>query len=142
MLLNSGLLFFNEKRLSASYGGACSSQFVQILLGWFFHCIGIRKEILARQDIEQVFTDIIERAKHLDAHNSRKWFDDLRLVHLNGGSLMIGCEDQAKQQYQASKAFSGLFLIGSKSNLGHQVQRHESAKRPADFLSHGGGGKY
>ncbi|MHC4637836.1 MAG: chromosomal replication initiator protein DnaA [Planctomycetota bacterium] len=51
------------------------------------------------QEVEEVFTDIVERAKTLDPVNSRKWFDQLTIVHFDGGSLNIGCPDESIVEY-------------------------------------------
>jgi len=54
---------------------------------------------LATREVENIFADILERAKALDPVNSRKWFDKLMVLHLNGGSLEIGCPDEATLQF-------------------------------------------
>jgi chromosomal replication initiator protein len=54
---------------------------------------------LAAEGIDNIFADIIERSKALDPVNTRKWFDKLTLLHLNGGSLEIGCPDQPTVEY-------------------------------------------
>jgi hypothetical protein len=50
---------------------------------------------LAVQEIDNVFVDIVNRAKALDPVNTRKWFDKLTILNFNGGSLEIGCPDEA-----------------------------------------------
>ena len=54
---------------------------------------------MATREVENIFADILERAKALDPVNSRKWFDKLMVLHLNGGSLEIGCPDEATLQF-------------------------------------------
>jgi len=54
---------------------------------------------LATREVENIFADILERAKALDPVNTRKWFDKLTVLHLNGGSLEIGCPDEATLQF-------------------------------------------
>jgi len=54
---------------------------------------------LAIEGIDNIFEDIIERAKALDPINTRKWFDELTLLQLNGGALGIGCPDEAMVEY-------------------------------------------
>jgi chromosomal replication initiator protein len=46
---------------------------------------------VATHEIDDIFADILERAKALDPANARKWFDKLTVLHLDGGSLIIGC---------------------------------------------------
>ncbi len=50
---------------------------------------------MAAREVEDIFAGILERAKALDPVNTRKWFEKLTVVHLNGGSLEIGCPDEA-----------------------------------------------
>jgi len=54
---------------------------------------------LAAQDLENIFADILERAKALDPANARKWFERLTALHLDRGSLGIGCPDEATVQF-------------------------------------------
>jgi len=54
---------------------------------------------LAVRAVEDIFTDIVERAKALDPVNARKWFDELTVVYFSGGSLRIGCPDEAIVQF-------------------------------------------
>jgi len=54
---------------------------------------------LVIEGIDNLFIDIIERAKALDPVNTRNWFDKLTLLHLNGGTLGIGCPDEATVEY-------------------------------------------
>ena len=75
---------------------------------------------MAGHEVEQIFADIVERAKRLDAHNSRGWFDELRLVRLDGGSLLIGCDDQAKQQFLEDNCRKG-FMLAAQQVTGHLV---------------------
>jgi chromosomal replication initiator protein len=54
---------------------------------------------LVSEGIDNIFVDIIERTKALDPVNTRKWFDQLTMLRLNGGSLEIGCPDEATVEY-------------------------------------------
>ena len=54
---------------------------------------------MAVSEVEDIFTDIIDRTKTLDPANVRKWFDKLTVLHLNGGSLGIGCPNEATVQF-------------------------------------------
>jgi chromosomal replication initiator protein len=75
---------------------------------------------LAVQEVEQIFSDIVERTKRLDANNSRSWFDELRLVRLSGGSLLIDCGDQAKQQFLEDNCARS-FTLAAQQVTGHLV---------------------
>jgi len=50
-------------------------------------------------DVETIFADILERVKALDPGNARHWFDELTVLQLNGGSLGIGCPDEATARF-------------------------------------------
>jgi chromosomal replication initiator protein len=75
---------------------------------------------LAIQEVESIFTDILERAKALDPVNTRKWFDKLALVHLNGGSLKIGCPDEATVQFLTENCKSS-FTLAAQQITGHLI---------------------
>jgi chromosomal replication initiator protein len=49
--------------------------------------------------LQNLLGKVVERVRHLDPANSRRWFDDLRLVYLSGGALGIGCSDPDQVQY-------------------------------------------
>ena len=75
---------------------------------------------MARHEVEQIFADIVARARRLDTQNSRSWFDALRLVRLDGGSLLVGCADQAKQQFMQDNC-SKSFTLAAQQVTGHLV---------------------
>jgi chromosomal replication initiator protein len=54
---------------------------------------------LVSREVEDIFADIVERAKALDPVNTRKWFEKLTVLHLSGGSLEIGCPDEATVRF-------------------------------------------
>ncbi len=54
---------------------------------------------MAAREVEDIFADILDRAKALDPANVRRWFDNLTVSHLSGGSLEIGCPDEATVQF-------------------------------------------
>ncbi len=54
---------------------------------------------MAAKEVEDIFTDIVDRAKALDPVNTRKWFDKLWVTQFEGGSLEIGCPDEATVQF-------------------------------------------
>ncbi len=55
---------------------------------------------MAVREIEDIFIDIIDRVKTLDPANARKWFDRLTVLCMDGGSLGIGCPDEATVQFK------------------------------------------
>ena len=70
--------------------------------------------------MEDIFTDIIDRAKAIDPVNSRKWFDKLAAVEMNGGALVIGCPDDAMVQFLRDNC-SGNFTRAAQQVTGHLV---------------------
>ncbi|MHC4646469.1 MAG: chromosomal replication initiator protein DnaA [Planctomycetota bacterium] len=75
---------------------------------------------LAVQEVEAIFTDILDRAKALDPVNSRKWFDELTVLHLNGGSLGIGCPDEATVRF-LRESCKASFTRAAQQITGHLV---------------------
>jgi chromosomal replication initiator protein len=75
---------------------------------------------LAARDIENIFADILDRAKALDPANTRKWFDELVILHLDGGSLGIGCPDEATAQFLRDNCKS-TFTRAAQQITGHLV---------------------
>ena len=73
---------------------------------------------MAPAELESVFADIIERAKALDPVNTRSWFDTLTVRHFDGGSLAIGCPDEATAQYLRENCKS------SFTRSAQQITRH------------------
>ncbi|MCK4752211.1 MAG: chromosomal replication initiator protein DnaA [Planctomycetes bacterium] len=93
---------------------------------------------MATREVENIFTDILERAQSLDPVNTRKWFDKLTVLHLNGGSLEIGCPDEAKVQFlhdnckasftRAAQQITG-HLVAVDFNVGHQKKTSRRSQR-------------
>ncbi len=101
---------------------------------------------MAAREVENIFTDILERARSLDPVNTRKWFDKLTVVQLSGGSLVIGCPDEAKVQFlqdnckssfaRAAQQITG-HLISVDFNVGHKKKTsHHSAARSDELKLH------
>ena len=91
---------------------------------------------MAGGEVENIFTDILDRAKVLDPVNTRKWFDDLRLVRLTGGSLDIGCPDEACAQFLQDNC-RGAFTKAARQITGHLVTIQFSANGHASTDSAG-----
>ena len=53
----------------------------------------VRRMALPAHEVESIFADIVERARALDPANARKWFDQLAVLHFDGGSIRVGCPD-------------------------------------------------
>jgi chromosomal replication initiator protein len=82
---------------------------------------GFEKECrLAVREVENIFADILGRAKALDPVNSRKWFDKLTILHLDGGSLGIGCPDEASVRFLRNNCKSS-FMRAAQQITGHLV---------------------
>jgi len=75
---------------------------------------------LAAQEVENIFADIVERAKALDPANTRQWFDELRVLHLSGGSLGIGCPDEARVEFLRDNCKTS-FTRAAQQITGHLV---------------------
>jgi chromosomal replication initiator protein len=75
---------------------------------------------LATRAIEDILADILERTKALDPVNTRKWFEELTVLHLNGGSLEIGCPDEATGQFLRDNCKSS-FTRAAQQVTGHLV---------------------
>ncbi len=71
-------------------------------------------------EIENIFADIVERAKALDPVNTRKWFDKLTVLRLSGGSLEIGCPDETIVQFLRDEC-KGTFTRAAQQITGHLV---------------------
>ena len=54
---------------------------------------------MAAQEVEDIFADILDRAKALDPASVRRWFENLKVIQLSGGSLDVGCPDEATAQF-------------------------------------------
>ncbi|MHC4507820.1 MAG: chromosomal replication initiator protein DnaA [Planctomycetota bacterium] len=75
---------------------------------------------MATPDVEDIFSNILERAKALDPAGTRKWFEKLTVVHLDGGSLGIGCPDEATVQFLQDQCKS-TFTRAAQQITGHLV---------------------
>ncbi|MGD9110629.1 MAG: DnaA/Hda family protein, partial [Phycisphaerales bacterium] len=75
---------------------------------------------MATREVEKIFAKIVERAKELDPTNTRKWFDELRVTHLNGGNLQIGCPNEVTSQFLRDNC-SKNFTLAAQQITGHLV---------------------
>jgi chromosomal replication initiator protein len=75
---------------------------------------------LAGAEIENIFAEILDRAKALDPVNTRNWFDNLRVLHLSGGLLEIGCPDDACAHFLQYNC-RGAFTKSAQQVTGHLV---------------------
>jgi len=75
---------------------------------------------LAAREVEDIFADILDRARALDPVNARRWFEKLTVLHLNGGSLGIGCPDEASVQFLRDNCKSS-FTRAAQQITGHLV---------------------
>ena len=92
---------------------------------------------MASAEIENIFNDILERAKIIDPANARKWFDKLTICRLDGGSLKIGCPDEVTVRFlqdncknsftHAAQHVTG-HLVTVDFNLDSDGQRYDAAK--------------
>jgi chromosomal replication initiator protein len=89
---------------------------------------------LAAEGIDNIFVDIIERAKALDPVNTRKWFDKLTLLHLNGGALEIGCPDEATVEYLYENC-RNTFIRAAQERTGYLVTVEFKAGQKGEIYS-------
>jgi len=75
---------------------------------------------VAAREVEDIFADIIDRTKMLDPANARKWFDKLTFLHMDGGSLGIGCPDEATVQFLQDNCKSS-FTRAAQQITGHLI---------------------
>jgi chromosomal replication initiator protein len=87
---------------------------------------------LAAREVEDIFADIVERAKVLDPVNTRRWFEKLTVLHWSGGSLEIGCPDEAIVQFLRDNCRNS-FTLAAQQVTGHlvsvdfNIDRHEKS---------------
>jgi len=75
---------------------------------------------LSAPDVESVFADIIERVRALDPANARKWFEELKVIRFDGGSIGIGCPDDASVRFLEGNCRS-VFTRAAQQITGHLV---------------------
>jgi chromosomal replication initiator protein len=75
---------------------------------------------VATPEVEEIFADILERAKALDPANTRKWFENLAALHFDGGLLRIGCPDEATVQFLQDNCKNS-FTRAAQQITGHLV---------------------
>ena len=75
---------------------------------------------MATQEVEEIFAEILERAKALDPANTRKWFDNLVVLHFDGGLLRIGCPNEATVQFLQDNCKNN-FTRAAQQITGHLV---------------------
>ena len=75
---------------------------------------------MANREVENIFADIIERAKMLDPVNTRNWFEKLTVTSLDGGSLSVGCPDEATVQFLRDNCKNS-FIHSAQQITGHLV---------------------
>ena len=91
----------------------------------------MKESVLAVREVENIFADILERAKGLDPVNTRRWFDQLAVLRLDNGALEIGCPNQATVEFLQENCKAG-FTRAAQHITGHlvtvdfKVNRHGS----------------
>jgi chromosomal replication initiator protein len=70
--------------------------------------------------VESIFADIVERARAADPTNARKWFDELKVVRFDGGSIGIGCLDEASVRFLEANCKANFTRIAQQIT-GHLV---------------------
>ncbi len=75
---------------------------------------------MASLEVENIFADILHRTRSLDPANARKWFEDLAVLHFDGGSLGVGCPDEPTVRYLRENCKSS-FTRAAQQVTGHLV---------------------
>jgi chromosomal replication initiator protein len=75
---------------------------------------------LSAREVESIFAEIVERARASDPTNARRWFDELRVVRFDGGSIGIGCPDEASVRFLDQNCRSNFTRIAQQIT-GHLV---------------------
>ncbi len=99
---------------------------------------GFRKERdLAAGEIENIFAEILDRAKALDPVNTRKWFDNLNVARFTQGLLEIACPDEERAQF-LHKNCRTAFTRAAQQITGHlvTVQFSPNGHTHASSLAH------
>ena len=73
---------------------------------------------LATSGIAGIFDEVVERARAMDPTHARRWFDQLVLLHLDGGALGVGCPDEAACRYLKEHC-KGSFNRAAQQITGH-----------------------
>jgi len=71
-------------------------------------------------EVEDIFADILDRAKLLDPANTREWFDKLKVARFDGGSLAVGCPDEATARFLRTNCRTS-FTRAAQHITGHLV---------------------
>ena len=95
---------------------------------------------MATREIENTFVDILDRAKALDPVNTRKWFDKLTMSCWNGGSLEIGCPDEATVQFLSDNCKNSFMLAaqqitGRLVTVDFNVGANRKSSKPSEHSS-------
>ncbi len=93
----------------------------------------IKEYGLAAREVEDIFADIVERAKALDPVNTRKWFEELTVAYFNGGTLRIGCPDETRAEFLRDNC-RGSFSRAAQQITGHFVTIEFSVDRGGKFF--------
>jgi chromosomal replication initiator protein len=75
---------------------------------------------LPAHEVESIFADIVERARALDPANARKWFDQLTVLHFDGGSIGVGCPGEANVRFLDQNCRAS-FTRAAQQVTGHLV---------------------
>jgi chromosomal replication initiator protein len=76
--------------------------------------------VLSAREVENILVDIVECARALDPANARAWFDELTVSHFDGGSIGIGCPDEANVRFLDTNCRSA-FTRAAQQITGHLV---------------------
>ena len=75
---------------------------------------------MSAQEVQSILDDIVERARALDPANARQWFERLTVLDFGGGSIRIGCPDEASVAFLDGQCRSS-FTRAAQQITGHLV---------------------
>ena len=81
---------------------------------------GQKEKDLTVPDTSEVLGRVLGRVRTLDPVNTRAWFDDLEVLAFDGGTLEVGCPDEAKAQFLQDNCL-GNFTQSAQNVTGHLI---------------------
>jgi len=80
----------------------------------------MKERALVSREVEAIFARVLDHVRTLDPAHARRWFEDLNVLRLDGGSLGIGCPDQAQLEYLQDQCKEA-FIRAVQQVTGHMV---------------------
>ena len=90
---------------------------------------------MVKQSTTEILSDILERVKTIDPVNTRKWFDELRIIAFDHGLMQIACPDQSCAEFMQDNC-QATFTQAAQNITGHLVSVHflDASDQPTQTL--------